>query len=66
MARQIAKLYCNGEWKVIKDDKDKVNPYRVYNVWYEPGEYGCVARRKQVAKYDDLASCMYHLYKVVS
>ncbi len=59
MKRQIAKLINNGEYIVIRDDSQKVNPYRLYYVWYEPRE-----RRKQIARYGDLASCMYHLFDI--
>lgn len=64
MKRQIAKLINNGEYIVIRDDSQKVNPYRLYYVWYEPSEYGLRERRKQIIRYGDLASCMYHLFDI--
>lgn len=64
MKRQVAKLINNGEYIVIRDDSQKVNPYRLYHVWYEPSEYGLRERRKQIIRYGDLASCMYHMFDI--
>ena len=66
MKRQVAKLYHNGEWQVVKDSTQKVNPYRVYHVWYEPGDYGMRMRKKQVIRYADLASCIHYLYTIAA
>lgn len=66
--RRIVKLGgCSiGEWIVVKDDTQKENPFRVYHVWREPGEYGMKQRKRQMVRYGDLASCMYYLYDVVA
>lgn len=49
--------------KIVYDGKAKTNPYRVYQEWLEPGPYGwgLRKRRKVVAKYADLLSCMIFL-----
>lgn len=60
MRTQMAKLYCNGTYLVIHDDSDKHNPYRVYREWHDGGKH-----RKLVAKYADMASCMFTLTDVV-
>lgn len=44
--------------KIVYDGKAKTNPYRVYQEWLEPGPYGLRKRRKLIAKYADLLSCM--------
>lgn len=38
---------------------DTVNPYRIYTLYYEHG----TQHRKQIAKYGDFSSCLYHLYQ---
>ena len=64
MKQQIAKLVNNGEYIVIRDSSQKVNPYRLYYVWRESGKYGLRERRKQLIRYGNLASCMYHLFQI--
>jgi hypothetical protein len=62
MKRIIAKVICNGEYQVIYDDTQKVNPYRVYYKWCEVcGECGVKHRKKQLQRYQDLGSAMYYL-----
>ena len=36
-----------------------LDPYRIYTQYYEHG----TLHRKQIAKYADFTSCLYHLYK---
>lgn len=64
MRSQIAKLINNGEYIVIRDSSQKINPYRLYYVWREPSEYGLRERRKQLVRYGNLASCMYYLFQI--
>ena len=40
----------------IKDTDAKGNPYRLYQVYYKDGWH-----RKQLAKYENFASIMYHI-----
>lgn len=53
MTKQIMKLMIphNGTWKIIQDDSDRYNPYRVYRISNE--------HRKLISKYGDLASCLH-------
>ena len=44
--------------KVYYNETAKQNPYRVVQEWKEPGTYGLRDRRKTIAKYADLYSCM--------
>lgn len=44
---------------VLYRKDDTVNPYRIYNQYYEHG----TLHKKQIAKYANFTSCMYHLYK---
>ncbi len=66
MRRMLAKVVCGGEYQVIYDDTQEVNPYRVYHTWYELcGEHRLKRRKKQVQRYQDLGSAMYYLAEVV-
>lgn len=63
MKRQVATMIHNGTWKVIYDDSAKVNPYRIVCSQYGYNKLGVWTRmQKTVAKFADLASCMYYLY----
>lgn len=68
MTTQILKMTFKGEYKIIKNDKDQYNPYKIYYIWHElsPQKCGLVKHKKLVQKYGDLASCMYHLTNIVS
>ena len=63
MRRTVATMKLNGEYRVIRDDKLKVNPYRLYHIWseYMGVGNGCRERKKQIARFADLASCMISL-----
>lgn len=39
------------------DDKDNVNPYRIYFEWYEDTECGAKKRKRLITKYADIRSC---------
>lgn len=61
MSRTVAILNCrNGEYRVIRDDSRKVNPYRIYRKWSEcDWETMTLHRHKNlVESYGDLNSCM--------
>ena len=63
MTKQIAILITrNGEYKVIRDDKAKYNPYKIYHITYELGSagYGLTKHKRKVEEYADLASCMWY------
>lgn len=58
--RQIMHFTNNGEFFVIKNYKEKNNNYHIYKRYYAYDENGRVKQhKKQLAKYDDLASCFY-------
>ena len=44
---------------VLHRKDDTSNPYRIYTLYYEHG----TKHRKQIAKYGDFTSCIYHLYQ---
>lgn len=58
MTRTLAKVVFKGVYKVIYDDAQKVNPYRI--IKYSRGH------QKQIERYGDFQSCMYHLYQITS
>lgn len=60
MKRQVAKVVCNGIYTVIYDDKEKVNPFRIYRDWWEDGHH-----HKQMNRYADFYSCMIYLSEIV-
>jgi len=63
MKRQVATMTHNGTWKVIYDDSVKLNPYRIVLVQSGYNKLGVWAKmQKTVARFADLASCMYYLY----
>ena len=53
MTKQIMKLEIpyNGTWRIIRDDSDKYNPYRIYRETN--------GHRKLIDKYGDIASCLH-------
>ena len=64
MKKQMAILNHKGHYKVIFDDSQKTNPYRVIKcVWSQEKRS---MTQKTVGKYADMASCMWHLYMVTT
>ena len=62
---QVLKMnYNGGVWRVI-NTFDKVNPYRIYYSWWEPGRCGLDEHRKLIEKYGDFRSCICHLKEIV-
>jgi hypothetical protein len=61
MKKQIMSLTIphNGAWKIITDDSEVFNPFKVYYVWNELTDYGIRKRMKLITKYGDLASCLH-------
>lgn len=55
MTRQIMKLNVpyNGTWKVIMDDSDRFNQFRVYRETN--------GHKKLMEKYGDIASCLHFI-----
>lgn len=53
MTRQIMKLSIpyNGTWKVIMDDSEKNNKFKVYRI--------ADGHTKLIQKYGDIASCLH-------
>ena len=63
MTRQIATMIFNGEYKVVYTDSDKFNPYHVLHLYRDLDENGYPHfHKKTIAKYADVASCMFLLY----
>lgn len=70
MKRTVLKMHhVTGTYKVIRDDSEKYNPYRIVRYWREfnaPGTpYGYRDRSKTLVKYGDLLSCMCTLKDIV-
>ena len=63
--RKIAEIHPKNceSIKVYYDEKAVVNPYRVYFNWKKYTPRGLMDRKKQVARYADLASCMRLMYE---
>lgn len=67
MTRTVAILNCRaGEYRVIRDDSRKVNPYRIYRKWshYDSEKERLFRHKNLVESYGDLLSCMCHLKDV--
>lgn len=61
MTRTVAILNCRaGEYRVIRDDSRKVNPYRIYRKWshYDEEKERFFRHKNLVESYGDLNSCM--------
>lgn len=61
MTRTVAILNCRaGEYRVIRDDSRKVNPYRIYRKWshYDYEKERFFRHKNLVESYGDLNSCM--------
>ena len=48
---------------IYYDSKDEHNPYKVVSEWNELTTAGIRRRRRMVAKYADLFSCVVQLYQ---
>lgn len=66
MKKQLVKIERNGEYRVIYDDQQKVNPYKIVYTHYVLTKYGLRESRKQIAKYANFSSCMYYLWQLYS
>ena len=58
MKMQVLKLSHNGIYTVIHDDTQQIDAYRV--IRKQNG------KQKTIAKYSDLASCLFFLYDIVA
>lgn len=63
--KQVLKMIYWGEYKVILNTDRPFNKHEIYHIWREPTESGVRTRRSLIARYDDLASCLYHLAGIV-
>ena len=54
MKRQMAKIICNGTWRVIHDDSKTINPWRI------------TLDNRKVTDYADMSSCLWHIGQEVS
>ena len=53
----VGKIFINGEYRILFDEKAKYNPYRIVFIWYDAGRH-----QKTVNKYADLKSALFDLY----
>lgn len=72
---QLASIYIPGKGniKVCHDEKERINPYKVYHEFTEPGTYTengeWIPARKckhLKAKYADYLSCFYLIYQYIA
>lgn len=61
MKKQIMSLTVphNGTWKIIYDNSEKYNQFKVYYVWNELTDHGVYKRMKLIQKYGDITSCLH-------
>ena len=60
---KIMDINENGKHFVcIYNAADKMTPYRLYQLYWASGKYGMTQRRKQLARYSDMKSVLYHVY----
>lgn len=67
MTRTVAILNCRaGEYRVIRDDSRKVNPYRIYRKWnhYDYEKERLFRHKNLVVSCEDLHSCLCYLKDV--
>ena len=63
MKTQMVKMFCNGEYKVIRDSDAKANPYKIYFLGWD-----CLKnkrRQKKLTEFGNFSSAMYYLANVV-
>lgn len=64
--KKVGSIESNGQIEIMYDEKAKVNPFKVYrSYWtsewsYEMGNQW-KKHRKMIARYDDMASCVYEI-----
>lgn len=59
-AKTVLKINKGGfVFTVLHKTDTKTDPFRVYHQYYEHG----TLHKKQIAKYADFTSCLYHLYR---
>lgn len=67
MKTTLAEVKHHGRLLVVYDDDVEINPYRVYYEYHDYNKYGYLTkRRKQIIRYNDMDSCMYLLWQLVS
>ena len=65
MKRILAKVTCNGEYQVVYDNTQEVNPYRVYHICNYFSEHGVKRSKKQVQRYQDYGSAIFYIAEMV-
>ncbi len=59
MKRQVMKLNDGGvNLVVVRTDNAEVGKYRVYKRWYEPGPFGLMQRKRQIARCDSMSESL--------
>lgn len=60
MTKQIMKLTIpyDSTWKIVMDDSEQYNKFKVIRMWREQTDYGVRKRTKTITKYATIASCL--------
>lgn len=59
--------YGVGRLLVIYDNETSKNPYKVYQEYYAKNKDGYTTKhRRQIVRYEDMTSCLYLFWQVVS
>lgn len=66
MKRTLAKINCDGEWKVVHDDTRTENPYIVYHCFRVLTESGCRKREKMMKRYSDYSNALQYITNMVT
>lgn len=57
-------LMDGNNYICIRDFTAKYNPFKLYKVWYEPGEYGMRKRKQKIAEYAEMDSILFHIMQM--
>ena len=66
MKRTLAKINCDGDWKVVHDDTRNENPYIVYHCFRVLTESGYRKRERQIKRCGDYANALQFITNVVA
>lgn len=66
MKRTLAKINCDGEWKVVHDDTRTENQYIVYHCFRVLTESGCRKREKMMKRYSDYSNALQYITNMVT
>ena len=66
MKRTLAKINCDGEWKVVHDDTRNENPYIVYHCFRVLTESGCRKRERLIKRFENYITALQYIIYVAS